>query len=335
MTRSLSTQRPFGVGVGVSDVRWSRYRHRSPSSETACEDNGVRKRISQLALASALVLTAPTFVAEVATGATHGSTPSSPCGVRGVVAHYDHVVWIVLENVGNSVVGSPDAPYLNGLGDKCALATNDFAISHPSLPNYVALTSGSTLGVADDGEPSVHPLRAPNIFSQLHGNWRTLAESMPQPCDRATNANYVARHNPAVYYANLGVSCLRNDVALSAPLNVSAAFTFIAPNICHDMHSCAVSNGDQWLARYVPSILASELYLSGRLVLFITFDENDTQPTNRVPTWVIAPTVPRGERVGVALTHYSLLRTTETLLRLPLLGAAGTAPSMVGPFHLK
>jgi hypothetical protein len=295
----------------------------------------VRRRISLLAWASVLGLTAPTLVPEVATGATHGATSSSPCGVRGAVAHYDHVVWIVLENVGYSVVGSPDAPYLNGLGDKCALATNDFAISHPSLPNYVALTSGSTLGVADDAEPSVHPLRAPSIFSQLHGNWRTLAESMPQPCDRVTSGSYAARHNPAAYYVNLGGSCLRNDVALSAPLNVSAAFTFIAPNVCHDMHSCAVSNGDQWLARYVPSILASELYRSDRLVLFITFDENDTQSTNRVPTWVIAPTVPRGERVGAALTHYSLLRTTETLLRLPLLAAAGTARSMVGPFHLK
>ncbi len=293
------------------------------------------RRCSLVALVSLLMLTVPNLDPGVATGAANGPTPKSPCGVPGAVAHYDHVVWIILENVGYSVVGSRDAPYLNGLGDTCALATNDFAVSHPSLPNYVALTSGSTLGVSDDGEPSVHPLRAPSIFSQLHGNWRALVESMPQSCDRVTSGSYAARHNPAVYYVNLGGSCRRNDVALTAAPNVSAAFTFIAPNICHDMHSCPVSSGDRWLARYVPSILASELYRSDRLVLFITFDENDTQSTNRVPTWVIAPTVPRGGRVGAALTHYSLLRTTETLLRLPLLAAAGTARSMVRAFHLK
>jgi hypothetical protein len=86
-------------------------------------------------------------------------------------------VWIVLENVGYSVVGSSSAPYLNSLADKCGLATNDDAISHPSLPNYIALTSGATQGIADDNEPSSHRLNVPSIFSQLQSNWRAYAES--------------------------------------------------------------------------------------------------------------------------------------------------------------
>lgn len=270
--------------------------------------------------------------AAVAAGAP---TLGAPCGVRGAVAHYDHVVWIVLENVGYSVVGSPSAPFLDGWARRCALATNDFALAHPSLPNYVALTSGSTQGVIDDGEPSVHPLAVPSIFSQLRGDWRTLVESMPRPCDRVTGGSYAARHNPAVYYANLGASCQRRDVALTAPLNVAAAFSLVVPNICNDMHSCPGPTGDRWLARYVPSVLSSALYRADRLALFITFDENDTQSTNRVPTWVVAPTVPRGLRVSAAFSHYSLLRTTETLLGLGLLGAARTARSMVGPFRLR
>lgn len=270
--------------------------------------------------------------AAVAAGAP---TMDAPCGVRGAVAHYDHVVWIVLENVGYSVVGSPSAPFLNGLTRRCALATNDLAVAHPSLPNYVALTSGSTQGVIDDGEPSVHPLAVPSIFSQLRGDWRTLVESMPRACERVTSGSYAARHNPAVYYANLGASCQRLDVALTGPLNVGAAFTLVVPNICNDMHSCPVATGDRWLARYVPSVLSSALYRADRLALFITFDENDTQSTNRVPTWVVAPTVPRGLRVGAAFSHYSLLRTTETLLGLGLLGGARTARSMVGPFRLR
>ena len=89
---------------------------------------------------------------------------SRPCG--GVsTATYSHVVWIMLENVCYSVIGSPSAPYLNALAGECGLATNDLAISHPSLPNYIALTSGSTQGITDDGEPSTHVLKVPSIFS--------------------------------------------------------------------------------------------------------------------------------------------------------------------------
>jgi hypothetical protein len=242
-------------------------------------------------------------------------------------------VWILLENVGYSVVGSPSAPYLNSLVAACGLATNDLAVAHPSLPNYVALTSGSTQGITDDAEPSSHRLDVANLFSELKGHWRAYAESMPSPCDKVTSGQYAARHNPAVYYTNLS-SCAKDDVALSLPLDLSASFTMITPNICDDMHSCPVSSGDAWLKRIVPLILRSAQYASTSLALFITFDENDEAASNRVPTLVIAPSVPRGIRVSIPLTHYSLLRTTEALLHLPFLGGARSASSMIRPFHL-
>ena len=113
-----------------------------------------------------------TLIASPANGtASKGIPVLSPCGVAGV-AHYDHVVVIMLENVGYSIVGSSDAPYFNQLTEKCGLATNYLAVAHPSLPNYVALTSGSTQGITDDGEPSSHPLGMASIFSELGSNWR-------------------------------------------------------------------------------------------------------------------------------------------------------------------
>jgi phosphatidylinositol-3-phosphatase len=257
-----------------------------------------------------------------------------PCGVTRLASAYQHVVWILLENVGYSVVGSPSAPYLNSLADRCGLATNYLAIWHPSLPNYIALTSGSTHGITDDDEPGAHLLGGPSIFSELDGDWRGLVQSMPGPCDRVTSGTYAARHNPAVYYVNLRSTCARDDVPLTFPLDLSAGFTFITPNICDDMHSCPVATGDRWLSQVVPEIIASPQYQSRSLVLFITFDENDNGPTNQVPTFVVAPSVPRHSRIGAAFTHYSLLRTTETLLGLPLLGAARGATSMVSSFHL-
>lgn len=291
------------------------------------------RRTYRLGAVVAVVLSMATLSPVAASGAP--SIPvASPCG-RTVSTSYSHVVWIVLENQGYSVIGSGNAPYLKTLASACGLATQDYAVSHPSLPNYVALTSGSTQGIVDDAEPSQHHLTVPSIFSQLGSNWSAAVESMPTPCDQVTSGEYAARHNPAVYYPSLANSCRQNDVPLTLPLDLSKKFTLIVPNVCNDMHSCSVTTGDQWLHQFVPAILATPQYQSGSLVLFITFDENDLQSSNRVPTLVIAPTVPRGLKVGVHFTHYSLLGTTESLLHLSLLGGARSASSMIRPFHLK
>jgi phosphatidylinositol-3-phosphatase len=79
-------------------------------------------------------------------------------------------------------------------------------------------------------------------------------------------------------------------------------------------------------------MLAGPDYRAGRLVVMITRDEG-TASDNHIPTIVPAP-----ESHAVAsdarFAHCSILRTSEELLRLSLLGCATNAPSMVGPFHL-
>ncbi len=261
-------------------------------------------------------------------------TPVRPCGVPGATTAYQHVVWIVLENVGYGVVGSSQAPYLNHLIAQCGLATNYHGTTHPSLPNYIALTSGSAQGISDDNDPASHPLSVPSIFSQLRGKWRSYVESMPTPCDKVSAGEYAAKHNPAAYYTNLRSTCARNDVALPTHPTFSAPFTFVTPNLCHDMHDCSVGAGDAWMRTFVPKVLSSPQYRAGSLVLAITFDENTSDSSNRVPTIVVAPSVPRGLKVGAHLDHYSLLRTTEQLLGLTPLAGARTAATMLRPFHL-
>ncbi|MHB1569581.1 MAG: alkaline phosphatase family protein [Solirubrobacteraceae bacterium] len=244
------------------------------------------------------------------------------------------MVWIVLENVGYGVVGSPAAPYLNHLISQCGLATNYHGTTHPSLPNYIALTSGSTQGISNDNDPASNRLAAPSIFSQLRGRWRSYVESMPTPCDKVSAGEYAAKHNPAAYFTDLGASCARNDIPLPAHPSFAQPFTIVIPDLCHDMHSCSVAVGDTWLRSFIPRVLLSPQYRSGDLVLAITFDENTTDSSNRVPTIVVAPSVPQGLKVGAYLDHYSLLRTTEQLLRLAPLARASSARTMVGLFHL-
>ena len=250
---------------------------------------------------------------------------------------YDHVLWIVMENHSlDQIIGSSEAPYINQLAAQHGLATNFYAESHPSLPNYIAMTSGSTQGIADDDGPASHRLDVPNLFSLLPGGGaRSLLESMPANCAHSDSGNYAVRHNPQAYYVNLGGECAQYNVPLEDPPDLSARFTFITPNLIHDMHNGTVADGDTWLSTFMPKVLQSDPYTAGRTAVFITWDEDDLLSANHIPTLVIAPSVPAGTRVSARLDHYAMLRATQEMLGLtPLLGAAATAADMRAPFSL-
>ncbi|MBV9214277.1 MAG: hypothetical protein JOZ25_11605 [Actinobacteria bacterium] len=256
------------------------------------------------------------------------------CGSRGAPPAWKHVVWIVMENHAyGEVIGSGDAPYINRLAHRCGLATNYRAVTHPSLPNYVAMTSGGTHGIGDDAPPSVDAISSPSIFSQLGGGWRAYAESMPGRCRRSDSGEYAVRHNPATYFTSLDAICSRHDRPLPRSPTLKR-FTFVTPNLCDDMHDCSTATGDRWLQGFVPKLLRLRDYRNGSTAIFITWDEDDGTPGNRVPLLVLARSVPHRARSGVYYTHYSLLRTTEEMLGLAPLGRAGSAGSMRGAFGL-
>jgi len=265
-------------------------------------------------------------------------TAFHPCGHASAAAprRYDHVVWVVMENKSYSDLtgGSPDSAFHRAIGAACGAATNFHAETHPSLPNYIAMTSGSTHGIKDDADPSSHRLKGPSIFSQLGSHWRALQESMPRNCARTGSGLYAPKHNPAAYYTSIASACAKQDVKLGRTPDLSARFTFITPNLCHDAHSCPVRTGDRYLASLVPKLTGSAEYKSGRTAIFITYDEDDGSGSNHIPTLVIAPQIKPGLRTNRRFTHYSLLRTTEDMLGLKHLGAARKAPSMRAAFGL-
>jgi hypothetical protein len=268
--------------------------------------------------------------------ATPQAPAPGPCGTASSApASYDHVVWILMENHSyNEIIGSSAAPYINQLASQCGLATNYFAVSHPSLPNYIALTSGSTQGITDDNPPSSHPLNVASIFSQLPaGGSRSLEESMPSNCDQSDSGEYAVRHNPEAYYTNLGTDCANYDVPLGATPDISARFTFVTPNLIDDMHDGTIQQGDTWLSSFVPKLTSSPQYQAGKTAIVITWDEDDSTQNNQVATLVIAPSVTPGTRSATQFNHYSLLRTTEEQLGLPLIANATTATSMRSAFN--
>jgi hypothetical protein len=258
---------------------------------------------------------------------------AAPCGSTAAPpVTYQHVVWVVMENHSYAdIVGSPSAPYINSVARSCGLPLRYYALAHPSLPNYLGMTSGSLHSVTDDGSPAQHPISGASIFSQV--SWRSLEESMTSNCFLGDSGNYVVHHNPAAYYTNVRTACGSQDIPLGSTPDISAQFTFVTPNLCNDMHNCSIQTGDTWLSTFLPKILNSATYAAGQTAVFVTWDE-DEDGTWKVPTLVIAPTVPVNARPNTIWNHYSLLRTTEEMLGVPCLAGACNVASMRSAFHM-
>ncbi len=282
------------------------------------------------------------LVAACGETATHTSAvvvPRRPCVGARPPAHYDHVVLIWMENHSyRDVIGNAAAPYETALAGACATASSYYGVTHPSLPNYIAATSGSTWGIADDDGPASHVLRVPSIYSQV-ASWREYEESSPGPCPTADSGDYAQKHDPALYYSSIRKACRRADVPLGEPGSGALAhdlradrlaeFSLITPNLCHDTHDCSVATGDEWLRGWMPSILGSTPFRSGRTAVFIVWDESEGSSFSPIPFIALARSVEPGTVVTRRVSHYSLLRATEELLGLPLLANA-RQPSAAG-----
>jgi hypothetical protein len=278
-----------------------------------------------------------------------------PCGTaKRSTAHYTHVIWILEENHSyGKIIGNAHARYINVLARECGLAINYHNISHPSLPNYVGMTSGLPPSALRRFRRDCNPARTCNtparsIFWQT-SSWKAYEESMPSNCYRKGHGEYAVRHNPAPYFRNL-TTCEAKDVpyarlARDLSRGKLPAFSFVTPNLLHDMHDGTVGQGDSWLKKNLPAILRSEEYNSNSTVVFITWDEgaggtssscatNTTDVGCHVAAVVISPTTTPGTRSRTLFNHYSLLRTTEQLLGLPSLGRAKRANSMKRAFGL-
>jgi hypothetical protein len=209
------------------------------------------------------------------------------------------------------------------------------AITHPSVPNYLALTSGQTWGVRDDG---YYKLPASDLGHQLTSagvGWRAYMEGLGPAGCLDSPAPYDPGHNPFAYY---GGACPSNVVPLTElALDLAKGtprFVWISPDRCHDTHDCPVSVGDDWLRQEVGAIMKSKAWSSNG-VLILTWDEDDyTTKDNRVLTLVIAP--------GMSHTvshqpynHYSLLATIEDIFGVSRLGQAARAQPMQDLISLK
>jgi phospholipase C len=278
------------------------------------------------------------------------TTTSSPGGGAEGVPALAHVFVVVMENLGAS--GALAVPAVAQLAHEYQSTTAWYAVSHPSLPNYLALVSGTTFGVGTDCTSCIQ--HGANLGSQLSGagvSWGAYFEGMPSPCflgPQSADASYAQKHDPFAYFDDIRASpalCAHLQPLsaltplLAGPAAAVPRFVWVTPSMCHSGHDCSPSVAGTWLAGFVAQVTSSSAFRAGGL-LVVTWDEgggdSGLDPSSgaitsggggQVLTLVVAPGAPAGRVLPGPYDHYSLLRTVEDALGLPHLGQAA-APAV-------
>jgi len=245
---------------------------------------------------------------------------------------FKRVFIVVLENT------SPDAalkqPFMKRLAQEGAYLGNLYALSHPSQPNYFALTAGNTF---DKGNELVD-LNVSHIGDLLEAkgrSWKVYAEGFPGNCFKGKNHKaYARRHNPFISYVNVQNDpkrCARivnsSELEIDIAKNQLADYSLMVPDVESDGHDTGVEYADRYLDRTFSPLLKDPRFTNGMLFV-VTFDEDDRFHGNRVYTSFWGSSVVAGAKTTEKLTHYSLLRLIEDTFGLSNLGRgdAGAKP---------
>jgi hypothetical protein len=271
--------------------------------------------------------------------------PSPPARAAG--GAQTHVAVILMENEEyGDIIGSNATPYINALAKHYALATSMYAVSHPSLPNYLALTGGSTFGISSDCTDC--NVGATSIVDQLQRarvSWKAYMEDYPGGCFTGAGAGeYARKHNPFIYYTHDRRWCSQivplTQLTSDERAHTLQRFVWITPNLCHDMHDCSPATGDRFLAGLIPPLLRA---LGNGGLLFLTWDEGTSDDGccklasgGHIATIVAGPGAIPGARMRTPVDHYSVLQTIEDIFGLPRLrGAACACTPSLGPLLRK
>jgi acid phosphatase len=237
-----------------------------------------------------------------------------------------HVVVIIEENhTEASIIGNADARYMNALAHQGALFTRSYAITHPSLPNYLALFSGRTNDNGDGCPATGLPHTAPSLGGELTAAGLTFtgyAEGLPAPGSMVCWAgNYARKHAPWVHFTDIAQA--QQSLPLTRfPQNFERLPTlaYLIPDQMDDMHDGTIAQADAWLRKHVaPLVTWAQTHDT---LVILTWDEDDRSADNRIPTIFLGSMVKPGA-YSEHITHYTVLRTLEDMYGLKHLGASG------------
>lgn len=259
-----------------------------------------------------------------------------------LVPDFEHIVMVIFENKEfGTVIGNPKMPYFNQLAQTYTLLTQHYAVTHPSLPNYLAMIGGDTFGINFDCTSCIVDAQSlPDLIEAKGLSWKTYQEDMPSSCFAGSEAgNYANKHNPFVYFKPIRLNpdrCAHSIVPFTQlAIDISSGalpnFVFITPNLCNDAHDCDLSTADDWLKTLMAQ-LQPALDADGKPYLIIlTWDEGQgdhsccglpTSAGGRVATVLVSPQVKNGFQDDTPYSHYSILKTISAAWGLAYLGHA-------------
>ncbi|MGI9103614.1 MAG: alkaline phosphatase family protein [Terriglobales bacterium] len=281
-------------------------------------------------------------------------TPGQPTGTTSASSfpQFQHVAIVVLENQEYSdVVGSASMPYLNSLMAQGSLATNYFANTHPSLPNYFMLTVGDTVALTDFFTGTVSEDNVVRRLVAAGASWRSYLQSLPSVGYLGGDTGaYVKHHDPFSYLSDVVNSPAQaaNLVPLSALSSDLAAgqlprYAFIVPDDEHNSHNCPtgmttctnadkLAAADGFLHDTIGPLLANSAFQSSGL-LIVVFDEalltDFTNGGGHVALVLAGTGVKAGFQSTTFYQHQSTLRLMLEVLGVTSYpGAAASAPEM-------
>lgn len=257
-------------------------------------------------------------------------TSSTPGGPAVALPHFDHIVVVLEENHSyGEIVGATDAPYINSLLSQSAVFTDAHGVAHPSQPNYLALYSGSTLGVTSDDCPQ--HFTAPNLGGALlaqHLTFTGYSENLPSAgftgCT-ADGALYARKHNPWVNFGDVPADSNQPFSSFPTDFTQLPTVAFVVPNQQDDMHSGSIAAADSWLHDQMDAY--AQWATAHNSLLVVTWDEDDGSASNQILTLMLGAHITAG-KYGETIDHFAVLRTIEALEGLPFTGNAAHAATI-------
>lgn len=282
-----------------------------------------------------------------------GETSGTPDAGSNAASRIQHVFVIAMADQRASDIydNARHAPYINKTLLPMSGRASNFVDELPDLssePHYLWMEAGTnafsdhTFSNNDPPSASNSTASKAHLVTQLTAagkTWRSYQEDLNSAtgaCPVTGSGTYVPRHDPFVFFRDVSGSppsktsepCTSHHKPLSALAadlnnNDAAAYNFITPTLCHDMHdnSCPgssdpIKQGDTWLSQHVPAIL--DYVNAHQGVLVIVWDEPDGS-TGTIPLIVAGPHVDQDAVSSVRYTHGSLVRTVEQIFGLPVL----------------
>jgi acid phosphatase len=250
------------------------------------------------------------------------------------------VVVVVEENAGySSVIGNSAMPYLNSLANQYGLATQYYADTHPSIGNYMMMTTGQ---IVTNNDSFNGPVSVDNIVRHLltaGKTWKAYAESLPSVGYTGGDTGlYLHRHAPLTYFTDVVNSSVQKlnlvpltQFAIDLNANQLPDFSFVTPNMVNDAHNGPLSGADAWLQTNIGPLLNNADFQKNGL-LIILFDEAATSDAThgggQVALVAVGPLVKKGQSATV-YQHENLLKTIANYLGIDgNIGAAGSAAPM-------